>query len=129
MNKFPKAERICNRIAIDRLFAEGERFLCYPFSVRYLCERNVLSAELSVLINAPKRYQKLAVNRNKAKRTMREAYRLSKSSLQSFASDNKCRILLSIILISKDIPSFGTSRKKIEDILACIEKRLKDESD
>lgn len=103
--------------------------MCYPFSVRYLCERNVQSAELSVLINAPKRYQKLAVNRNKAKRIMREAYRLSKSSLQSFAADNKCRILLSIILISKDIPSFGTSRKKIEDILACIEKRLKDESD
>ena len=75
MNNFPKGERLNNVKQIENLYAKGDKFMAYPFSVRFIYnkEQSEENTKMSVLLIAPKRYQKLAVNRNRAKRLLREA--------------------------------------------------------
>lgn len=81
-NRLPKRERISKRNDIERLFRNGEAFLVYPVKCTYLKREGSPDAPESgcdrVLVMASKRNQKRAVDRNRMKRRMREAYRLNK---------------------------------------------------
>lgn len=124
MNNFPKGERINNVNEIDELYAKGDKFMAYPFSVRFIYKPSQSDSKMSVLIVAPKRYQKLAVNRNKAKRFLREAYRLNKGELQTKIINNNSQLLISISLVSKTMPDFHLTEQKMKDILHTIEKKI-----
>ena len=91
---FPKSERLCSKIVIDELFAEGESRRSGGFTVKYLrvradenvaIDENVGATHASplpkILISVPKRFQKHAVDRNRTKRLIREVYRKYKHLL------------------------------------------------
>lgn len=97
-NNFTKSERLCSRKAIEALFAGGNRsFTTFPLRVVYRLveEKAVLpSAEdtvshsdesgtlvCQVLVSVSKRHFKHAVDRNRTKRQVREAWRLNKDIL------------------------------------------------
>jgi ribonuclease P protein component len=75
---FPKKERLCSRKAIETIFESGKAINESP--LRFLWTES--SAEdkipLKIAISVPKRNFKRAVDRNKIKRQIREAYRLNK---------------------------------------------------
>lgn len=126
MNNFPKGERLNNVKQIENLYAKGDKFMAYPFSVRFIYnkEQNPENSNMSVLIIAPKRYQKLAVNRNRAKRLLREAYRLNKSHLQSKIINSSSQLYISIALVSKIMPDYKLTEQKVKEILFSIEKKI-----
>ena len=72
---FPKSEKLCGEQTVDHLYKNGKRFVVWPLRVTYL---QVVEAPTQVLIWAPKALFKHAVDRNKLRRQMREAYRLNK---------------------------------------------------
>ena len=74
---FPKSEKLCGEQAVDHLYKNGKRFVVWPLRVTYL---PVDQAPTQVLIWAPKSLFKHAVDRNRLRRQMREAYRLNKYS-------------------------------------------------
>ena len=81
LRAFPKSERLCSRKAIEALFAGGNRaFSAFPLRVVYRVIPQVPSPSLSpqVLISVSKRHFKHAVDRNRAKRQIREAWRLNR---------------------------------------------------
>ena len=83
MNKdqrFPKSQRLCRTKLIEQLFepAGSKSFTAFPLRAVF---RAVDSDETQVLISVPKRLFKHAVDRNKAKRHIREAYRTNKDLL------------------------------------------------
>ena len=83
LRAFPKSERLCSRKAIEALFAGGNRaFSAFPLRVVYRVIP-VPSPSLSpqVLISVSKRHFKHAVDRNRAKRQIREAWRLNRDIL------------------------------------------------
>lgn len=126
MYTFKKNMRLCSQRAIQELFEKGDGFLVYPFSVHYLVTPDKENAGLKVLIVAPKRYQHHSVCRNRAKRLMREAFRLHKNSLAAFALENGVGIDLSISLVSKTLPDFPLTEKKIIRILSSLEQKIKE---
>ncbi|MDR0971484.1 MAG: ribonuclease P protein component [Bacteroidales bacterium] len=122
MYKFPKKERLCSKIDIDNLYIKGDKFMIYPFSVRFIIKEN--NSGVKILISSPKRYQRLSVNRNRAKRIMKEAYRLSKEELIKKTIENNKEIIFSVSLISKTIPNFKETKRSLEKILSKLGEKL-----
>jgi len=80
-NTFRKPERICNQKQIDDLFTSGKSFTHGLFRLIYLETGPVGMPPVQVLIAVPKKNLRKAVDRNRMKRLIREAYRLSKHKI------------------------------------------------
>ena len=81
INTFSKQERLCSSKLIDRLFTEGNRQISvYPVRLVWLLADDIKGVQ--ILISAPKRNFRHAVDRNRIKRQIREFYRMSSCSLR-----------------------------------------------
>ena len=80
---FPKAEHITLKRDIEAIFAAGTHSTAaFPLrAVWHSTEWDGHSPRVKVMVSVSKRKFKHAVDRNRAKRQMREAYRLSKHIL------------------------------------------------
>lgn len=79
-HKFPKAEHLCLKRDIDQLFTAGTRS-AVSFPLRAIVRTRPHDGKfprVQVLISVAKRRLRHAVDRNRAKRQIREAYRLNK---------------------------------------------------
>lgn len=79
MPVFPKAEKLCGQTRIDHLYHTGKRLVVWPLRITYL---PIDEKPTEVLIWAPKSLFKHAVDRNRLRRRMREAYRLNKQVIE-----------------------------------------------
>ncbi len=78
MDSFPKNQHLCSRKAIEALFGSGNRCIsAFPLRVIYKPVEiaDSSSEPIQVLFSVSKRRFKHAVDRNRAKRQMREAWR------------------------------------------------------
>ena len=90
---FRKQERIVSKKLMDELFKNGhsQSLTVFPLRAVYQvaesivapsgAERGASGASAQILVSVPKRHFKHAVDRNRAKRQVREAYRLNKQLL------------------------------------------------
>lgn len=122
MNRLYKHERTASLSETEKLFSQGNRFMAYPFSVRFLLLPST-SCSISALLTAPKRYQKTAVNRNRAKRLLRETYRKQKHVLYSHLEERKQRLVINICLVSKQMPTYLLTEQKMCEIIHTIVKK------
>lgn len=87
VHSFPKTEKLCSRKAIENLFASGNRSLtAFPLRVVYKDKeltKDETPSGCEVLISVSKRHLRHAVDRNRAKRQLREAWRLHRDILQN----------------------------------------------
>lgn len=72
-----KSDKLKSKKLIQQLFEEGESMKQYPIRLRYIKVKDV-DYNIRVGFSVPKRNFKSAVDRNRIKRLMREAYRLNK---------------------------------------------------
>ena len=116
-----KNERLSRETWIQELFNKGSSFYFHPFKVLYLPHPDPGSTVNEVLFSVPKRQFKRAVDRNKIKRRLREAYRLNKSEMTAAK-----KRLIAYIYIAKTILPSETFQQKV---LGTIQKisSLKDE--
>ena len=77
---FPKNEKLCGKQSVDHLYKEGKRFVSWPLRVSYM---QAPDESNRILIWAPKSLFRHAVDRNRLRRQMREAYRLNKTLLET----------------------------------------------
>ncbi|EJX06668.1 ribonuclease P protein component [gut metagenome] len=79
---FPKAEHLCLQSEISQLFEAGSHSMTmFPLRVVYQEVPYQGGPHVKVLLSVSKRRFKHAVDRNRAKRQLREAYRLHKATL------------------------------------------------
>lgn len=98
---FRKNERITSRLLMEQLFGgNGSRAItAFPLRAIYLeVERHGNDAPVQVLFSVSKRHFKHAVDRNRVKRQLREAYRLNKHLLPEVAEGRQ--LLIAFIWIS-----------------------------
>jgi|TARA_B110000285_G_scaffold189047_1_gene215527 ribonuclease P protein component len=72
-----KEEKLKSRKLIEKLFIEGDSLKEYPLRLKYLKIRDENNS-VKVAFSVPKRNFKLAVDRNRIKRLLRESYRKNK---------------------------------------------------
>ncbi len=119
MQTFTKAERLSGKTSIDEVYKKGKTILSYPFKISCL-EAPPSNVPVKILISVPKRSFKRAVDRNKIKRFIREAYRKNKSILYEGA--NTKNVFVMFIYTSKIIETASEVEKKMIVALQKISK-------
>ena len=79
---------------------------------------------VSVLVSVPKKRFRHAVDRNRMKRLVREAYRLNKHVLWDALADRNMRLVLAFVCITDTLPSFRTVNKSVVKTLNRIVERM-----
>lgn len=116
---FPKEEKLKSRKTIERLFTEGKSFKKYPVKVFYISVENAETTQAAFAV--PKRNFKLAVQRNRIKRQLREAYRINK---QELAVNNGKKFALLFLYLGREKPKYDLLEQSVISLL----KKLKDEN-
>ncbi|CAM3710781.1 ribonuclease P protein component [Pontibacter korlensis] len=118
---FSKEEHLCSKRLISLLFSKGSSFNLYPLRFVYYTPQDLPPGQTQVLVSVSKRYFKRAVDRNRLKRQMREAYRLNKHML--YQRPDQAPRLLGILYIGKEKKTFHSIQKKlISGLERCLNK-------
>ena len=121
---FKKEERLCSRRLIDQLYAEGHRLMAFPYSVQWMVVNGPQSTPAQVLIVAPKRKFKHAVDRNRVRRLTRECYRLRKPAFYEFLEKQGIGIVFSMIYVHNEIMTYEQLGKKMDKLFELLEKEI-----
>jgi len=110
---FPKKEKLCGDIRIGKLFSEGKAFIVYPLRIVYKLSEEKSDTQVKVLISVPKKKIRKAVDRNRIKRLIREAYRLNKMEFITAINEKELHLNLAITYVSDKEADFSLIQEKI----------------
>ena len=112
---FKKEDKLKSRKAIEELFATGKSFSSFPFRIVWLPSNN--QATLQAGVGVSNRNFKKAVDRNRIKRLMREAYRLQKNELQKQLQENEKSMSVFFLYQGKELPGYDTVFEKMGTVI------------
>lgn len=118
MFTFRKSERLCSQKLIEELYQTGNRFTVFPITVYWkVIEPTLIGPPVQVLIVAPKRRLRHAVDRNRVKRLMRESYRTQKQRLYDTLKSRNQKLTISLSYSHTDIYEYHSIEKKVEKVI------------
>ena len=114
---FTKQEKLKSRKVIDLLFTEGNSFTCFPVKLVFLPLKTLECTKAAFAV--PKRNFNKAVDRNRIKRKIREAYRLNKEIKQP---NKTAHFALLFLYIDKDESDYQTIQASVVTLLKKLPK-------
>ena len=112
-----KTERLKSRKLTELLFSEGNKFTIAPFRIHYsftIAEKSSLHPiAIKFGVGVSKRNFKKAVDRNRIKRLIREAYRLQNKILKEKLQEKENRLSVFFIYTGKELPVYQDVFEKV----------------
>lgn len=131
---FKKSERLNSKIIIDKLFAGGNSSMAaFPLRVVFMSipldevPETMCDVPASILISVPKKRFHHAVDRNRMKRLVREAYRTNKSILWEVLDRKDYKMAIAFICITDKMPTFAQVNKAVTKALVRITEKIEKE--
>ena len=121
-NTFCSAEKLKSKKVIEHLFKEGKSVSNNGFTLVYLSGPLNTMYPAQAGFTVPKKFFKHAVDRNRIKRLMREAYRLNKYSLYEKLVERKQQIALMFVFKGKALPVADDTSKAV---VMCMNKIIR----
>lgn len=118
---FGRKEKLKSRKQIDELFLRGKSFSVYPLRVTYRFTSSDTPG-VQVGVTAGKKYFKRAVDRNRMKRLMREAYRLQKANLVELLTHKQQSAALFFMYTGKTVCNFPVIKETMSKCLERLQK-------
>ena len=115
----PKRERLYQQKLVKALFDQGKSYNFFPIKLVYLPSQEI--DQHQALFTVPRRNFKKAVDRNRIKRQMREAYRLHKHQIP-YSPNKDVHFLQAYIYIAKKHPSYHEVELKIKGAIGRLIK-------
>jgi ribonuclease P protein component len=106
---FSKQERICRRNDFCFLMSNGKSFFSYPFRCVF-CTKEADAPWVRIAVSVSKKKFKNAVDRNRIKRLMREAYRLEKIGLYNLIQEKPATLDILVIYTENKILDYKQFR-------------------
>ncbi len=111
---YSKQEKLKKRKLIKILFEKGKASTVYPLRVIYLKNEHSGKYPVQASVSVSKRNFKRAVDRNRIKRLMREAYRLNKHILYNNLDE---KYIMMYIYLAKEEEPFQVIEKKMQELM------------
>jgi len=134
-NVFPatlsKQERLNSRKQIDMLFGGGKShsMTAFPIRIIYMVRaREDGKAPIQVLTSVPKKHFKHAVDRNRVKRQLREAYRRHKQTVHQGLPETS-QMLIAFVWLSDRHYTSPEIEERVDNLLQRIAEKLRAESE
>ena len=113
--------RLKSSKAIDLLFSKGTYIKVSDYSLVYMKQKKENPAGLRVGFSVGKKTQPLAVERNKTKRVLREAFR---ASFSNFFSLEKTFFNIMFVYSGAYPPSFKNASEKLKSLLLSFSESI-----
>lgn len=97
--------------------------MAFPYSVFWL-EEPALDVPCQVMVVAPKRKFKRAVDRNRIKRLTRECYRLRKEPLIMQLQQRDMHITLALVYIHNELMTYDRLQHRFDKLMLSLEKEI-----
>lgn len=123
---FGRHERLVSRTLIETLFGNGDShsLAAFPLRAVYLSRPRPADGQpVQLLVSVSKRHFKHAVDRNRVKRQLREAYRRRRQLLMSAIGDDEQLLLALLWLSDSHCPSAEVDKRVANLLRRVAEKR------
>lgn len=124
IHSFPKSEHLCGEIRVAKLYTEGNAFIAYPIRVVCNITDEKTNARVKVLISVPKKRFKHAVDRNRIKRMLREAYRLNKQEFVMAATEKDLYLNIAFNYVADTELEYAVLNEKMQQALTKIRNKI-----
>ena len=121
-----KEERICSKKLINELFTgNGRSMTAFPLRVVFM-KRTIVDDQprAAMLVSVPKRYFKHAVDRNRVKRQVREAFRRNKSIITQNLTDDHDAVAMAFVWLTDEKFSSSEVENRMVRLLTRISECL-----
>lgn len=122
MNTFKKEERLKSKKQIEALFEGGKSVDAFPLKAVWIKTNPQFPFPAQAGFSVSKKYFPKAVDRNRVKRLMREAYRLRKTQLYEILAQKNTGLSLMLLYVGRKQIDFIETDRKVEIIF----NKLKD---
>ena len=113
-----------SRALIETLFSGSRSMMAFPVRMVYMTkERQVGDEPLQLLISVPKKFFKHAVDRNRVKRQLREAFRHHKQLLYDTLPEDKS-LLLAFVWLSNQHQQSARIDERVQGLLQRLAEKL-----
>ncbi|MCF3111198.1 ribonuclease P protein component [Niabella sp. CC-SYL272] len=120
---FPKSARLKSRKTLQEVFSNGKRLHSGFIKLFYLTGP-AAQPDIKCGVGVSSRYFKKAVDRNRIKRLLREAYRLQQEALKQKVLQTQNQVSLFLLFTGKELPDYEAVYKQTGNLLQKLADRI-----